>query len=84
MLYSIVHLYYNFGVVRRCGAHYTDAPQGCKAPNRKKIQKIQLVDSTSLFLLFMHCSGGLSKADISGFNTPMPEFLSIYPKVNPF
>jgi len=27
---------------------------------------------------------GLSKADISGFNTPMPEFLSIYPKVNPF
>jgi len=27
---------------------------------------------------------GLSKADISGFNTPMPEFISIYPKVNPF
>jgi ribonuclease R len=25
---------------------------------------------------------GLSKADISGFNTPMPEFISIYPKVN--
>ncbi len=58
MLYSVVHLYYNFGVVRRCGAHYTDATQGCKAPNRKKIQKIQLVDSISLFLLFMHCSGG--------------------------
>ncbi|QNL85979.1 Uncharacterized protein PPKH_0565 [Pseudomonas putida] len=27
---------------------------------------------------------GLSKPDISGFNRPMPEFISIYPKVNPF
>ncbi|MDR2305887.1 MAG: hypothetical protein LBE53_01605 [Paucimonas sp.] len=27
---------------------------------------------------------GLSKAEISGFNTPMSEFLSIYTKVNPF
>ena len=57
MLYSVVHLYYNFGVVRRCGAHYTDAPQGCKAPNRKKIQKIQLVDSAGLFL-FAGSAGG--------------------------
>ncbi|QVM90889.1 hypothetical protein JYG34_23265 [Pseudomonas entomophila] len=48
MLYSAVHLYYNFGVVRRCGAHYTDAPDGCKAPERKKFQKIQLVDSVGL------------------------------------
>ncbi|CAI8711463.1 MULTISPECIES: hypothetical protein [Pseudomonas] len=29
-------------------------------------------------------ASGLSKADISGFNTSMPEFISIYPKVNPF
>ncbi|HGM5583501.1 TPA: hypothetical protein ACKP22_005239, partial [Pseudomonas putida] len=36
---------------------------------------------------YSRCRGapqGLSKAKISGFNTPMPEFLSIYPKVNPF
>ena len=59
MLYSVVHLYYNFGVVRRCGAHYTDAPEGCKAPNPKKIQKIQLVDSTRLLLLAGHAAGAV-------------------------
>ena len=59
MLYSVVHLYYNFGVVRRCGAHYTDAPEGCKAPNRKKFQKIQLVDSTALLLLAGHAVGAV-------------------------
>ncbi|MFJ4056316.1 hypothetical protein ACIPZC_23095 [Pseudomonas sp. NPDC089743] len=83
MLYSAVHLYYNFGVVRRCGAHYTDAPKGCKAPDQKKIQKFNLLIPhaycrTADMLL------GLSKPDISGFNRPMPEFISIYPKVNPF
>ena len=59
MLYSVVHLYYNFGVVRRCGAHYTDAPEGCKALNRKKFQKIQLVDSTALLLLAGHAVGAV-------------------------
>ena len=83
MLHIVLHLNYNDGV-RRCGAHYTDAPQGCKPPNQKKFQKIQLVDSSALLRLPRLIAGGLSKADISGFNTPMPEFLSIYPKVNPF
>ena len=59
MLYSVVHLYYNFGVVRRCGAHYTDALEGCKAPSRKKIQKIQLVDSAGLFLLAGDAGGAV-------------------------
>ena len=59
MLYSVVHLYYNFGVVRRCGAHYTDAPQGCKPPNQKKFQKIQLVDSAGLFLLAGYARGAV-------------------------
>ncbi|WP_410481083.1 hypothetical protein ACJ70E_22470 [Pseudomonas plecoglossicida] len=43
MLYSVVHLYYNFGVVRRCGAHYTDALEGCKAPNQKKFKKLNVL-----------------------------------------
>jgi len=59
MLYSAVHLYYNFGVVRRCGAHYTDALEGCKAPNQKKFQKIQLVDSMGLLLLAGHAAGAV-------------------------
>jgi hypothetical protein len=59
MLYSVVHLYYNFGVVRRCGAHYTDAPDACKAPDRKKIQKIQLVDSAGLFPFSGHLIGAV-------------------------
>lgn len=83
MLYSAVHLYYNFGVARRCGAHYTGGSRGCKALGSKKIQKIQLVDSAG------HCPSpdmpsGLSNGDISGFNRPMPEFISIDTKVNPF
>ncbi|MFB4391568.1 MULTISPECIES: hypothetical protein [unclassified Pseudomonas] len=81
MLYNIVHLNYNVGGVRRRGAHYTDAPRGCKPPNRKKFQKIQLVDSASL-LAHHEPPAGLSKAEISGFNTPMPNFFSIYTKVN--
>ncbi|MCO7516230.1 MULTISPECIES: hypothetical protein [Pseudomonas] len=82
MLYNIASLNYNVGGVRRRGAHYTDAPVGCKAPDRKKFQKIQLVDSAGL-LPTPGTPTGLSKADISGFNTPMPNFFSIYTKVNP-
>ena len=59
MLYSAAHLYYNFGVVRRCGAHYTDGPGGCKAPERKKFQKIQLVDSAGLLLGSGRCAGAV-------------------------
>ncbi|WP_218575555.1 hypothetical protein, partial [Pseudomonas sp. EMN2] len=59
MLYSAVHLYYNFGVVRRCGAHYTGGPGGCKPPERKKFQKIQLVDSAGLLLPGGHCAGAV-------------------------
>jgi hypothetical protein len=59
MLYSVVHLYYNFGVVRRCGAHYTDAPDACKPPERKKFQKIQLVDSAGLLLHDGHTAGAV-------------------------
>ncbi len=83
MLYSVVHLYYNFGVVRRCGAHYTDGPGGCKPPRRKNFKKFNLLIPQA-YSCSPEAPVGLSKADISGFNTPMPEFLSIYPKVNPF
>ncbi|WP_218584567.1 hypothetical protein, partial [Pseudomonas sp. CM25] len=61
MLYSAAHLYYNFGVVRRCGAHYTDALEGCKAPNQKKFQKIQLVDSTGLLPLTRGAVGAVQR-----------------------
>jgi hypothetical protein len=43
MLYSAAHLYYNFGLVRRCGAHYTDGPGGCKPPNEKNFKKFNLL-----------------------------------------
>jgi len=70
MLHITLLLNYNDGV-RRCGAHYTDAPKGCKAPFGKNLKKFK-----SLFLgLFWHRSRaltGLSKPEISGFNTPMP------------
>ncbi len=54
-----------------------------KPPNEKKFKKFNLL------IPWAYCRAkdvlpGLSKADISGFNTPMPEFISIYPKVNPF
>ncbi|WHU41803.1 hypothetical protein OXL99_23735, partial [Pseudomonas fulva] len=58
MLYSAAHLYYNFGVVRRRGAHYTDAPKGCKALDQKKSQKIQLVDFMGLLPIAERSSGG--------------------------
>jgi len=60
------------------------APQGAVKPSIKKnFKKFNL-------LIPQAYSGspevpvGLSKADVSGFNTHMAEFLSIYPKVNPF
>jgi hypothetical protein len=59
MLYSAVHLYYNFGFVRRCGAHYTDGSEGCKAPNQKKFQKIQFVDSIGLLPLPGRATGAV-------------------------
>lgn len=40
MLHIRLHLNYNDGV-RRCGAHYTDDPEGCKAPFRKKLKKFK-------------------------------------------
>ncbi len=57
--------------------------EAVKPPSEKNFKKFNL-----LIPLAYYCSAdaavGLSKADISGFNTPMPEFISIYPKVNPF
>jgi len=47
MLGSVIRLN-STPAVRRCGAHYTDALEGCKAPDQKKFQKIQLVDSVGL------------------------------------
>ncbi len=57
MLYSVVHLYYNFGVVRRVVRTIRTVRGGCKPPKRKKFQKIQLVDSAGLFL-FAGSAGG--------------------------
>lgn len=50
---------------------------------KKKFKKFNLLIPQA-YCLHLDAPLGLSKADISGFNTPMPEFLSIYPKVNPF
>ena len=50
---------------------------------KKKFKKFNLLIPQA-YCLHFDAPLGLSKADISGFNTPMPEFLSIYPKVNPF
>ena len=70
MLHIAPLLNYN-DAVRRCGAHYTDALEGCKAPFRKNLKNFK-----SLFLgLFWHHSRaltGLSKPRISGFSTAMP------------
>ncbi len=47
MLHMRLHLNYNDGV-RRCGAHYTDASEGCKAPFRKNLKNFK-----SLFLMMV-------------------------------
>jgi len=52
-------------------------------PNEKKFKKFNLLIPQA-YCRTTDALPGLSKADISGFNTPMPEFHSIYPKVNPF
>ncbi len=54
-----------------------------KPPNEKNFKKFNLLIPWA-YCRAMDVLPGLSKADISGFNTPMPEFISIYPKVNPF
>jgi hypothetical protein len=42
MLNIRLHLNYNDGG-RRCGAHYTDASEGCKAPFRKNLKNFKLL-----------------------------------------
>ncbi|QXH56116.1 hypothetical protein [Pseudomonas maumuensis] len=54
-----------------------------KPPNEKNFKKFNLLIPLG-YCCATDTLPGLSKADISGFNTPMPEFHSIYPKVNPF
>lgn len=47
MLHITLLLNYNDGG-RRCGAHYTDASKGCKAPFRKNLKNFK-----SLFLMMV-------------------------------
>ena len=47
MLHIRLHLNYNDGG-RRCGAHYTDASESCKAPFRKNLKIFK-----SLFLMMV-------------------------------
>ena len=54
-----------------------------KPPIKKNLKKFNLLIPQA-YCRSPSTVSGLSKAEISGFNTPMPEFLSIYPKVNPF
>jgi len=51
---------------------------------KKNFKNFNLLILQPYYTFLGSSPGGLSKAVISGFNTPMPEFLSIYPKVNPF
>jgi len=71
MLHIVRLLNYNDGL-RRCGAHYTDGPKGCKAPFKKNLKKFKPL----VFCVEQRILGpvptGLSKAEISGFNTAMP------------
>ena len=64
-------LNYNDGV-RRCGAHYTDRPWGCKPPFEKNLKKFKPLIYLSKDAPERPFPAGLSKAEISGFNTAMP------------
>ena len=83
MLYSVVHLYYNFGLSVVVGRTIRTLPMAVNPPIEKNFKKFNLLIPQA-YRRSLDMPLGLSKADISGFNTPMPEFLSIYPKVNPF
>ncbi len=71
MFYIVRLLNYNDGL-RRCGAHYTDAPEGCKAPFEKNLKKFKPLIRKDKYRPCKHTPAGLSKAEISGFNTAMP------------
>jgi hypothetical protein len=64
-------LNYNDGV-RRCGAHYTDGPWGCKPLSEKNLKKFKPLIDRSKQASNRPAQAGLSKVEISGFNTAMP------------